>query len=81
VMDAGKDCFGWMRSFSKENVEGTKISFSKKGKGKFEASWFDTWTGKTIKTETVKMNKGKLILAVPKTETAQPDIAFKIRKN
>jgi hypothetical protein len=81
VMDAGKDCFGWMRSYSKENVEGTEISLSKKGKGKFEVSWFDTWTGKTIKTETVKMNKGKLILAVPKTETAQPDIAFKIRKN
>jgi hypothetical protein len=81
VMDAGKDCFGWLRSYKKDNAGGTEISLSKKGKGNFEVSWFDSWTGKTVKTETVKMNKGKLNLTVPETETVQPDIAFKIRKN
>jgi hypothetical protein len=81
VIDAGKDCFGWLRTFLKENVEGTKITLSKKEKGIFEVSWFDTWNGKWLKTEKVKVKNGKLILTVPKTETAQPDIAFKIRKN
>jgi hypothetical protein len=51
VMDAGKDCFGWLRAYKKDNAGGTEISLSKKGKGKFEVSWFDAWTGKTIKTE------------------------------
>ncbi|WP_372947192.1 DUF5060 domain-containing protein [Mariniphaga sp.] len=81
VMDAGKDCFGWMRSYSKDNAEGTEISLSKKGKGNFEVSWFDAWNGKWIKTEKVKVKNGKLILTAPKTETAQNDIAFKIRKD
>jgi hypothetical protein len=81
VMDAGKDCFGWLRSYEKDNPGGTKISLSKKGKGKYEVSWFDSWNGKWIKTEKVKVKNGKLILTVPKTETAQPDIAFKIRRN
>jgi hypothetical protein len=81
VMDAGNDCFGWLRSFENKNAGGTKITLSKKGKGIFEVSWFDAWNGKWIKTEKVKVKNGKLILKVPKSETAQPDIAFKIRKN
>jgi len=80
VMDAGKDCFGWLRSFSNENVGGTKITLSKKGKGKFKVSWFDTWTGKRIKTETIIPKKGKLNLTVPEMYSQRPDIAFKIRK-
>jgi hypothetical protein len=80
-MDAGNDCFGWLRSFENKNAEGTKITLSKNGKGNIEVSWFDAWTGKWIKTEKVKVKAGKLILTAPKTESAQPDIAFKIRKN
>jgi len=81
VMDAGKECFGWLRTYSQENAGGTEITLSKKEKGKYEVSWFDSWNGKWIKTEKVKAKNGKLILKAPKTETAQPDIAFKIRKN
>jgi hypothetical protein len=81
VMDARNDCFGWLRSYKKDNAGGTEITLSKKGKGKFEVSWFDSWTGTTIKTETVKMNKGKLNLTVPEMNSQKPDIAFKIRKN
>ena len=73
VMDAGKESFGWLRSYKKEIAGGTEISISKKGKGKFEVSWFDSWNGKQIKTEKVKIKTGKLILTAPKTETAQPD--------
>jgi hypothetical protein len=80
VMDSGSEGFGWLRSYAKENAEGTIISLSKKGKGKFEVSWFDTWTGKTIKTETVKPEKEMLNLIVPEMDSQRPDIAFKIRK-
>lgn len=81
MMDAGNKSFGWLRSYKKENVGGTKITLSKKGKGKFEVTCFDTWTGKTIKTEKVKVKRGKLLLTAPETKTKQPDIAFKIRKD
>ena len=80
VMDSGSEGFGWLRSYAKENAAGTKISISNKGKGKFEISWFDTWTGKTVKTETVKPKKGKLNLTVPEMDSQRPDIAFKIRR-
>ena len=81
VMDAGKDCFGWMRSYSKNNAEATEITLSKKGKGVFTVFWFDAWNGKRVKTEKVKVKNGKLNLTVPKTETPQVDLAFKIREN
>ncbi len=80
VMDAGNDCFGWLRSYKKENAGETEISISKKGKGKFEVNWFETWTGKTVKTETIKPKKGKLNLTVPEMDSQKPDVAFKILK-
>lgn len=54
VMDAGKECFGWMRSYTKKNVEGTPLTIFKKGNGIFTVSWFDSWTGETIKTIIIK---------------------------
>jgi hypothetical protein len=81
MMDAGKESFDWLRSYEQENAGGTEIKLSKKGKGNFEVYWFESWNGEWIKTEKNKVKNGKLILKAPKTETAQPDIAFKIRKN
>lgn len=78
VMDAGKECFGWMRSYTKKNVEGTPLTIFKKGNGTFTVLWFDSWTGETVKTEKIELKKGQLNLIVPATVSEKPDIAFKI---
>jgi hypothetical protein len=33
VMDAGNDCFGWVRAYKKDNTGGTKSHFPKKEMG------------------------------------------------
>jgi hypothetical protein len=80
IMDAGSEAFGWIRSYRSNNVQGTAIALPGKGKGKYTVSWFDTWNGKMIRTESVAPKKGVLHLIVPPMEKGYPDIAFKIRK-
>lgn len=80
VMDAGNDCFGWLRSYTDENINGTEIKLSKKGNGKFTVSWFDAWNGKLVKKERVNLKNEKIEFKVPESEERHPDIAFKIRK-
>jgi hypothetical protein len=80
VMDAGKDAFGWLRSFEKENVQGTAITISKSGKGKYSVVWYDTWSGREVKIEKIKSAGQNLELTAPEMKTPRRDIAFKVRR-
>lgn len=80
VMDSGKNSFGWARSYTNINSSGMKLTFSKPGKATYSVLWFDTWTGETLKTETVNSKNDELTLIVPALKTPHPDIAFKITK-
>jgi hypothetical protein len=79
VMDAGDDAFGWVRSYEKDSAEGVIISLSKPGNGRYTVSWFDTWSGSVIKTETIRARRGILEMTVPGPQP-NPDAAFRIIK-
>jgi hypothetical protein len=81
TMDAGDKAFGWARSFSNPDISKTRFTIDKPGSSNYTVTWFDTWTGNMVKTETLKSVNGKLDLAVPDMTNQNRDIAFKIGKN
>ncbi len=72
--------FGWIWSYAKDNVAGTPLTVEGLADGSFAVAWFDTWTGATIKTESVTSAAGKLSVTVPDLSGAHRDVAFKINK-
>ncbi len=80
-MDSGDSGFGWLRTYASENCSGTKISMEKTGEGTYSVEWFNTWTGKNLKSEKAKVTNGKLEIIVPNLIEPHPDVAFKIYKN
>jgi hypothetical protein len=80
IMDAGDKAFGWARTFTMQNIGKTKFTVMKPDHGNYTITWFDTWTGNTVNSETVKSENGKLELIVPEMANQNPDIAFKINK-
>lgn len=80
VMDAGDKAFGWARSFSNQNISKTRFTVTKPGIGNYTITWFDTWSGNTMKSDEVKSVNGKLELIVPELKDQNRDIAFKISK-
>jgi len=81
IMDAGDKAFGWARSFSTPDISKTGFTVDKPGSSNYNVTWFDTWTGKMVKTETIKSVNDKLSLVVPGMTAQNRDIAFKISKN
>jgi hypothetical protein len=80
IMDSGDKAFGWARSFSNQNIGKTKFTVTKPGNGNYTITWFDTWSGNTVKSDDVKSVNGKLELIVPELTDQNRDIAFKISK-
>lgn len=80
IMDAGEKAFGWARSFSNQNISKAKFTVAKPGNGNYTITWFDTWSGNTVKADEVKSINGKLELVVPELKDQNRDIAFKISK-
>jgi hypothetical protein len=80
ILDAGDKAFGWARTYLNQSISKTKFTLIEPGNGNYTITWFDTWTGKTLKSEKVNSVKGKLELIVPETENQKKDIAFKISK-
>ncbi len=80
VMDAGSEAFGWLRSHQKENAGGTPVVLEKAGNNRYTVSWFDTWSGREIKTETARAGNGRLELTVPSLPQSRPDVAFRVRR-
>jgi hypothetical protein len=80
VMDCGDKGFGWTRSVKNKKPDNTKLSITKTGKASYTVTWYDTWTGKTLKSEKASSANGKLILTVPDMNRKNQDIAFKISK-
>ena len=72
--------FGWARSFSNENIAKAKFTVTEPGNGNYTITWFDTWSGNTVKSDEVKSVNGKLELIVPELTDQNRDIAFKINK-
>ena len=80
LMDASNESFGWLRSYETNSPAGISFTVPVRSKGKYAVLWYDTWTGRTVKTENVKPKKGSLHLTAPSSGSNYPDIAFKIRK-
>jgi hypothetical protein len=80
VLDAIDKAFGWARTFMNQSIGKTKFTIPKPGNGSYIIIWFDTWSGKIIKSEKVNSENGNLELIVPEPETMNKDIAFKISK-
>ncbi len=79
LMKAGATAFGWLRTINGENAAGIKFSIPNSDNEKFAIEWYDTWTGKTIKSESVSAKNNTLELVVPSQNENQADIAFKIK--
>jgi len=72
--------FGWARSFSKDDVSGSKIFVKGLENSEYEVLWFDAWKGEYLPGEKAVSKNGELVLTVPKLTEAHPDVAFKIAK-
>jgi hypothetical protein len=81
IMDAGDNAFGWMRTILKQNIGKTKFSIMRPGNDNYTITWYDTWTGTTVKSEKVSSVNGQLQLVVPELAIPNQDIAFKININ
>jgi hypothetical protein len=80
AIDCGEKGFGWARAVKTNKIDNTRLTLIKPEKGSYSVLWYDTWTGKTIKTEKVSSSNGKLIITVPALDRYCQDIAFKISK-
>lgn len=79
-LDTESKAFGWTRSFTKEDISGTKINIKGLENSEYEISWFDTWKGEYLKAEKAVSKNGEMVLIAPKLSEAHPDVAFKINK-
>ncbi|MBC8217689.1 MAG: DUF5060 domain-containing protein [Planctomycetes bacterium] len=73
--------FGWVRSYTNDNIGGTQIVIEGLAADSFEVSWFDTWSGTVVSTETRSVDDGKLSIVAPALPVDHPDIAFKINRS
>jgi len=73
--------FGWTRSYTQDNIGGTRIVIEGLGAESCEVSWFDTWSGTVVGTETHSATNGKLSIVAPALPADHPDIAFKIHRS
>ena len=79
VMGTRNHAFGWGRSYAKEDISGSKLSIQGLADHSYTITWYDTWSGETVKSTQVKSQNGNLVLEVPDMKKAQMDVAFKIR--
>ncbi len=79
-MDSGEKGFGWARAVRINKIDNTKLTLIKPEKGNYNIEWFDTWTGKTVKSENITSGNGRLVITVPVNDHKYQDIAFKISK-
>lgn len=79
AMAGDKEVFGWMLSGGHPNISGAKMKVSGLQDGSYQLIWFDTWTGKTVRTDKVNVSGGTLNMKAPTDK--QPDIAFKMIKS
>lgn len=79
-MEADSRAFGWIRSYAKDDVGGTEVAIEGLENGSFDVTWFDTWNGAAVSTETQSATEGRLSAIAPSVLEAHPDIAFKIKK-
>jgi len=80
MMDCSDKGFGWARSYLNNKIDQTRLILFKPDKGFYSVTWYDTWTGKVVKSEKVSAGNGKLFLTVPELDHYCQDIAFKISK-
>jgi len=80
VMGTGKEAFGWVRTFEKEDISGSELLIHGLADGSCKVAWYDTWNGKVFQTKTEKPEGGNLNLTVPKLPETHADVAFKIRE-
>jgi len=79
-LEAGSVAFGWVRSYSQDDISGAALTLRGLENGAFEIIWFDTWNGRIVRTETASSTNGLFSVTAPKLSKAKPDIAFKINK-
>ena len=81
TLSADSLVFGWVRSYTNDNIGGTQIVIEGLVADSFEVSWFDTWSGTVVSTETRLVDDGKLSIVAPALPVDHPDIAFKINRS
>jgi hypothetical protein len=80
-MGTSNHAFGWGRSFEKEEISGSEFHIHGLDDGAYTIIWYDTWSGKLLKSASEKSQNGNLVLMVPKMPESHPDVAFKIMGN
>ncbi len=78
VMGTSNNAFGWGRSYEKENISGSQLNINGLDDGAYTIIWYDTWSGKLLKSSKARSQNGNLILQVPEMRESHPDVAFKI---
>ena len=80
VMDCGDKGFGWARTVKNNKIDNTALTLAKPGMANYIIIWYDTWTGKILKSEKVTSADGILKMTVPPLNHFSQDIAFKVTK-
>ncbi|MFC2126612.1 DUF5060 domain-containing protein [Bacteroidota bacterium] len=77
-LSSGTSAFGWVRSYSKNDISKTSVSLKGIENGSYDITWFNTWSGSNIIFEKATVKDGMIICTVPKLNDPHPDIAFRI---
>jgi len=79
-LNTGSKAIGWTRSFTKDDISGSKINLKGLENSEYNILWFDAWKGEYLTAEKAVSMNGDMVLTVPKLSVAHPDVAFKINK-
>jgi hypothetical protein len=79
-LNTGSKALGWARSFTKDNISGSKINIKGLENNEYEIRWFDTWKGEYLKADKAVSKRGEMVLTVPELSEPHPDVAFKLNK-
>ena len=80
AMGTSNDAFGWGRSYEKADISGMEFNIQGLDDQQYTITWYDTWSGKKLKSSREKSQNGILVLQVPQMNEAHPDVAFKVKE-
>ncbi len=80
-MKNAQGAFGWLYSYPPtKDISGTSVQISGLDNGTYALAWYDTWAGDYLETDTLVSADNFMMDDVAKLDSANTDVAFKIRK-
>jgi len=75
-LEGDSAAFGWLRTYTRERVEGTDMILAGLETGSFQVVWYNTWSGDTVRIDTSVAAAGEWQHTVPSPDQGRKDMAF-----